>query len=59
MRIALGSLGETQNHLRAALNDKLITGGRLRQRLVTLGTSDQGVKEATLVSSQLPQPQLI
>ena len=25
MRIALGSLGETQNHLRAALNDKLIT----------------------------------
>ena len=25
MRIALGSLGETQNHLRAALNDKMIT----------------------------------
>ena len=25
MRIALGSLGETQNHLRAALNDKIIT----------------------------------
>ena len=25
MRIALGSLGETQNHLRAALNDKLIS----------------------------------
>ena len=24
MRIALGSLGETQNHLRAALNDKTI-----------------------------------
>jgi four helix bundle protein len=25
MRIALGSLGETQNHLRAALNDKMIS----------------------------------
>ena len=25
MRIALGSLGETQNHLRAALNDNLIS----------------------------------
>ena len=25
MRIALGSLGETQNHLRAALNDEMIT----------------------------------
>ena len=25
MRMALGSLGETQNHLRAALNDKLIS----------------------------------
>jgi four helix bundle protein len=25
MRIALGSLGETQNHLRAGLNDKIIS----------------------------------
>ena len=58
MRIALGSLGETQNHLRAALNDKILSEEDFDIRLVTRGASNQGVKKATLLPSPMRQPRL-
>ena len=50
MRIALGSLGETQNHLRAALNDKIIPQEAFDK---TWSLSIRAIKASTKLHSYL------